>query len=118
MTATSPSRGSTPRRARKPLLAAARAPAPSASSLSKNSKGRPSGRQGDLMSDLVNYKNKRVIVSGCFSGMGEATARQLIGLGAEVHGLDFKPSTLDLASFNQVDLRDPASIEAAVAKVG
>lgn len=70
------------------------------------------------MSDLVNYKNKRVIVSGCFSGMGEATARQLLGLGAEVHGLDFKESTLPLASFNQVDLRDPASIEAAVAKIG
>lgn len=70
------------------------------------------------MSDLVNYKNKRVIVSGCFSGMGEATARQLLGLGAEVHGLDFKESALPLASFNQVDLRDPASIEAAVGKIG
>jgi len=70
------------------------------------------------MSDLVNYKNKRVIVSGCFSGMGEATARQLVGLGAEVHGVDFKESKLDLASFNLIDLRDPASIEATVSKIG
>ena len=70
------------------------------------------------MSDFISYQNKRVIISGCFSGMGEATARQLIGLGAEVHGLDFKESTLPLASFNQVDLRDPASIETAVAKIG
>ena len=70
------------------------------------------------MSDFVSYKNKRVIVSGCFSGMGEATAKLLLSLGAEVHGLDFKESKLNLASFNQLDLRDPASIETAVGKVG
>ena len=70
------------------------------------------------MSDLLGYKGKRVIVSGCFSGMGEATAKALIDLGAEVHGLDFKPSALPLASFNTIDLRDPASIEAGVAAIG
>jgi NAD(P)-dependent dehydrogenase (short-subunit alcohol dehydrogenase family) len=70
------------------------------------------------MSDILGYKGKRVIVSGCFSGMGEATAKILLDLGAEVHGLDFKPSALPLASFNQIDLRDPATIEAGVAKIG
>jgi NAD(P)-dependent dehydrogenase (short-subunit alcohol dehydrogenase family) len=70
------------------------------------------------MTDILGYKNKRVIVSGCFSGMGEATAKMLIELGAEVHGLDFKDSALPLASFGNVDLRDPASIEAGVAKIG
>lgn len=69
------------------------------------------------MSDL-GYKNKRVVVSGCFSGMGEATARLLLSQGAEVHGLDFKESKLNLASFNTCDLRDPSSIEAAVGKIG
>jgi len=68
--------------------------------------------------DFLGYKNKRVIVSGCFSGMGEATARQLLELGAEVHGLDYKPTALKLASFTQVDLRDPASIDAGVAGIG
>lgn len=68
--------------------------------------------------DFLGYKNKRVIVSGCYSGMGEATARLLIELGAEVHGFDFKESALDLASFSLVDLRDPATIDAAVAKLG
>lgn len=68
--------------------------------------------------DFLGYKGKRVIVSGCFSGMGEATARILTELGAEVHGLDFKETALDLASFNLVDLRDPATIEAAVGKIG
>ena len=70
------------------------------------------------MSDILGYKGKRVIVSGCFSGMGEATAKLLLELGAEVHGLDFRDSSQPLASFTNVDLRDPASIEAAVAGIG
>ena len=70
------------------------------------------------MTDFLGYKNKRVVVSGCFSGIGEATARLLLQLGAEVHGLDYKPSKLDLASFRQIDLREPASIDAAAAAIG
>lgn len=70
------------------------------------------------MSDILGYKGKRVIVSGCFSGMGEATAKILLDQGAEVHGFDYKDVALPLASFNKVDLRDPASIEAGVAAVG
>lgn len=70
------------------------------------------------MTDFLGYKNKRVVVSGCFSGIGEATARLLLQFGAEVHGLDYKPSKLDLASFRQVDLREPASIDAAAAAIG
>lgn len=70
------------------------------------------------MSDILGYKGKRVIVSGCFSGMGQATAKMLVGLGAEVHGFDYKDVSADLASFNKVDLRDPASIDAGVAAVG
>jgi NAD(P)-dependent dehydrogenase (short-subunit alcohol dehydrogenase family) len=70
------------------------------------------------VADLLSYAGKRVVVSGCFSGMGEATARTLVSLGAEVHGLDYKQTALSLASFTNVDLRDPASIDAAVAKVG
>ena len=34
--------------------------------------------------DFLGYKNKRVVVSGCFSGMGEATARLFAGEGAKV----------------------------------
>lgn len=70
------------------------------------------------MSDVLGYKGKRVIVSGCFSGMGEATAKLLVSLGAEVHGFDFKESAVPMASFTQIDLRDPATIESAVAGVG
>jgi NAD(P)-dependent dehydrogenase (short-subunit alcohol dehydrogenase family) len=70
------------------------------------------------MGEFASYKNKRVVISGCFSGMGEATAKLLLKQGAEIHGLDYKPSKLDLASFTQVDLREPAAIDAAVAKIG
>ena len=70
------------------------------------------------MTDILGYKGKRVIVTGCFSGMGEATAQLLLDLGAEVHGLDYKDAALPLASFNNVDLRDPDSIEAGVAAIG
>ncbi|MFC0203366.1 coniferyl-alcohol dehydrogenase [Novosphingobium soli] len=70
------------------------------------------------MSDVLGYKGKRVIVSGCFSGMGEATAKLLVSLGAEVHGFDFKESAVPMASFTQIDLRDPASLESAVGGVG
>lgn len=69
------------------------------------------------MTGFESYKNKRVVVSGCFSGMGEATARLLLGLGAEVHGLDYKDSALDLASFTRMDLRDSSSIDAAAARL-
>lgn len=70
------------------------------------------------MGEFASYKNKRVVVSGCFSGMGEATAKLLLKLGAEVHGIDYKQTQLDLASFTQVDLRDPAAIDAAARKIG
>lgn len=69
------------------------------------------------MGEFASYKGKRVVVSGCFSGMGEATARMLLDLGAEVHGLDYKDTQLKLASFRRVDLRDPASIDAAAESI-
>lgn len=70
------------------------------------------------MSDVLGYKGKKVVITGCFSGMGEAAARLLLDLGAEVHGFDYKECALPLASFTSVDLRDPASIEAGVKGLG
>jgi NAD(P)-dependent dehydrogenase (short-subunit alcohol dehydrogenase family) len=67
--------------------------------------------------DWLGYAGKRVIVSGCFSGIGHACARQLLELGAEVHGLDWKPCDLALASFGLVDLRDVASIDGAIGRL-
>ena len=68
--------------------------------------------------DVWSYAEKRVVIAGCHSGMGEATARELVRLGAEVHGVDIKPSPVDLASFHEVDLRDTARIDAAIEAIG
>jgi NAD(P)-dependent dehydrogenase (short-subunit alcohol dehydrogenase family) len=67
--------------------------------------------------DVWSYSGKRVAIVGCFSGMGEACARELVRLGAETHGFDIRESPVPMASFKQVDLKDRASIDAAVASV-
>ncbi|WP_298690575.1 coniferyl-alcohol dehydrogenase [uncultured Sphingomonas sp.] len=55
------------------------------------------------------YRGRRVIVTGCASGIGAATAALLVALGAEVYGLDRRP-TAGLAGFQTIDLSDPGSI--------
>lgn len=62
----------------------------------------------------ASYAGKRVIVTGCHSGIGHATAQRLCESGAIVHGLDWKPCDLALTAFSHVDLRDSASIDAAL----
>lgn len=64
---------------------------------------------------LLDFSGKRVAIAGCFSGMGEAAARTLVELGAEVHGFDIRPCPVELASFSMLDLRDPAAIDATIA---
>jgi NAD(P)-dependent dehydrogenase (short-subunit alcohol dehydrogenase family) len=71
------------------------------------------------VTDVLGYEGKRVIVTGAASGMGAATAQILIELGAEVHAIDIKkPDVPGLASFTETDLRDPAQIDATIAKIG
>lgn len=69
------------------------------------------------MRDLLGYAGRTVVVSGAASGMGAATARTLAELGAEVHALDLKPIDAPVRAAYEVDLRDPASIDAAVARL-
>lgn len=72
-----------------------------------------------MITDILGYRDKRVIVMGCFSGTGAAAARILVELGAEVHGADIRPSPVSgLASFTQVDLKDAHSIAQGVAAIG
>ncbi|HET6731108.1 coniferyl-alcohol dehydrogenase [Mycobacterium sp.] len=68
--------------------------------------------------DLWRYDGKRVVVTGCASGIGEHVARQLTELGAEVVGLDMRQPALQLKEFHEVDLSDPASIDQAAATIG
>jgi NAD(P)-dependent dehydrogenase (short-subunit alcohol dehydrogenase family) len=67
---------------------------------------------------MYGYANKCVVVTGCASGIGRATAALLHECGAEVHGFDRQSSDLSLASFTAVDLAVPESIAAAAARLG
>lgn len=69
------------------------------------------------MTDSLSYAGKRSVVTGCHSGIGYATTKLLIEAGASVHGLDWRECDLPLAGFTQVDLRDRASIDRAVAEI-
>lgn len=71
-----------------------------------------------MVKDILGYAGKRCVVMGCFSGTGAALAQYLVDLGAEVHGADIKPSPVKLASFTEVDLKDPASIPTGVESIG
>jgi NAD(P)-dependent dehydrogenase (short-subunit alcohol dehydrogenase family) len=68
--------------------------------------------------ELWRYDGKRVVVTGCASGIGEHVARQVTDLGAEVVGLDVRRPALQLKEFHEVDLSDPASIDQAAATIG
>lgn len=67
---------------------------------------------------FTEYEGKRVIVTGASSGIGLATAKALVELGAEVHGLSRKAPEIDLASFISLDLGEEESVIAAVQQVG
>ena len=77
----------------------------------------PAGRQEIVVQDVLQYEGKRVVVTGCASGMGEAAASILVELGAEVFGIDVKPTSVPVKEFLTVDLRERASIDAAVAAI-
>src|SRR6201999_832284 len=66
---------------------------------------------------LLRYDGRRVVVTGCASGIGEHVARQLTELGAEVVGLDLKRPALQLKEFHELDLSDSTSIDRVVAAI-
>lgn len=63
------------------------------------------------MQDVLGYEGRPVVVTGAASGMGEATARILVDVGAVVTALDIKPSPVDGATSIIVDLKDQSAIE-------
>ena len=69
------------------------------------------------MENRFSYEGKRVVVTGAASGMGEAAAEVVGSLGAEVVALDLRPPSVDCASHLEVDLRDRAAMDEAVATI-
>ncbi len=69
------------------------------------------------MDDVLGYEGKSVVVTGAASGMGQATARILVDLGAAVTAVDIKPTTVSVTRALEIDLRDRASIEAVAASI-
>ncbi|MGH2794441.1 MAG: coniferyl-alcohol dehydrogenase [Actinomycetota bacterium] len=70
------------------------------------------------MLERMRYDGQRVIVTGAASGMGQAVARLAGELGAEIFALDVKEPSVHVAKHIETDLRDPASIDAAVETIG
>jgi NAD(P)-dependent dehydrogenase (short-subunit alcohol dehydrogenase family) len=70
------------------------------------------------MDDVLSYyQGRRVVVTGCASGIGGATAQKLFAGGAHVIGLDRKAPVEGVHEFIEVDLGDLDSISAAAAQV-
>lgn len=69
------------------------------------------------MNDVLGYKGKKIVMTGIASGMGEAAAKLLLALGAEIHALDIAPVTLPVAQVIRTDMKDQASIDAALAEL-
>jgi NAD(P)-dependent dehydrogenase (short-subunit alcohol dehydrogenase family) len=67
--------------------------------------------------DVLGFDGAAVVVTGAASGMGAATAQILVDLGAQVTALDIKPTSVAAARTIEVDLRDPAAIDTAVASI-
>lgn len=72
------------------------------------------------VSDLLRYDGRRVVVTGCASGIGAALCGQLGELGANVVALDLAapPAGSGLSAFIELDLADPDSVSRAADSVG
>jgi NAD(P)-dependent dehydrogenase (short-subunit alcohol dehydrogenase family) len=67
---------------------------------------------------VSDYAGRRVVVTGCASGIGEQLVHVLHERGAEVVGLDRRPTSAPVAAFETVDLDDSGSIARAADAIG
>ncbi|MDX3225022.1 coniferyl-alcohol dehydrogenase [Streptomyces sp. ME19-01-6] len=66
---------------------------------------------------MSEFTNKRCVVTGAASGIGQAVAHRLIGEGARVVGLDRNEPSVGVSAHIKVELADPESIDAALAEL-
>lgn len=64
--------------------------------------------------DGLGYRNSRAVVTGGASGMGEAVARLLGELGAQVFIVDIQTPKVACADFFEADISDPDAVAAVV----
>lgn len=69
------------------------------------------------MIDILQYEGKLCVVTGAASGMGEACARTLVGLGAEVIGLDVQDIPVPVKEAMHLDLMQESSIDDVVSRL-
>ena len=67
------------------------------------------------MSDVLGYAGKQVVMTGVASGMGAAAAEMISALGAEVYALDIGDVKVPVKEFIRTDMKDKASVDAAIA---
>ncbi len=69
------------------------------------------------MKDVLGYAGKQVVITGAASGMGAAAAQLLVDLGAEVHALDIGAVKVPVRQAITTDMKNKASIDAAIARL-
>jgi len=69
------------------------------------------------MRDIFGYEGKQVVITGAASGMGQAAAKLLVELGAEVYALDIKEVTVPVKQYINTDLMKKDSIDTATRKI-
>lgn len=72
------------------------------------------------MCGFLDFRGRVAVVTGGSRGIGEAIARALVGHGAEVHVFDVAPGEEGdrfPCKHHQVDISDPGSVAAAVARL-
>jgi len=67
--------------------------------------------------DILKYEGKLCVVTGAASGMGEACARTLVELGAEVIGLDVQDVKVPVKESIHLDLMQESSVDEVAAKL-
>ncbi len=67
----------------------------------------------------MTYKNKSVVVTGCFSGVGAELVKLLKDLDAkEIIGLDIQEPDGPITKYIQCDMGDPDSVDVAAEQIG
>jgi NAD(P)-dependent dehydrogenase (short-subunit alcohol dehydrogenase family) len=69
------------------------------------------------MNDVLGYEGKNVVITGAASGMGQAAAQLLVDAGAQVYALDIAQVSVPVSSSIKVDMKDAATIDAALAQL-